>query len=256
MVGKDGAFTAVWTSPLAIEEFLCSYGIPKVLKRSYVNPKRYELLGVLVGETLCLRLNRDFSCAGYLSAAGYGEPGNCYGDFVLPDELLWFAGITVDTFLEVCDQAVSGNTDALLPYGANIDHLYSAAVYVNWLFSDCTGAQTAPPILASGQDEIEVTEPAGEPMPLKLSLSVQPNPLHGSTTMRLALPMDADVAIAVYDIQGRQVANLMSEFKAAGFHDVAWNGSDSKGNAMASGVYFCRVRINSKVAIMEKLVKL
>ena len=74
--------------------------------------------------------------------------------------------------------------------------------------------------------------------------------------MRLALPADADVTIAVYDIQGRQVANLVSEFKTAGFHDVAWNGSDHKGNSMASGVYFCRVQINNRVALMEKLVKL
>ena len=256
MVGKEGARTAVWTSPLAIEEFLCSYGIPKVLARSYVNPKRYELLGVLVGETLCLRLNRDYSCAGYMAGLGYPAPDACYGDFVLPGELLWFAGITVDAFLEVCDQVVSGNTDALLPYGANIDHLYSAAVYVNWLFSNCNGTQAAPPILASGNEEVVVTEPAGEPTPLKLSFSVQPNPLHGSTTMRLALPTDAEVEIAVYDIQGRQVTSLVSEFKTAGYHVVTWNGADSKGRAMASGVYFCRVQINNRVAIMEKLVKL
>jgi len=37
---------------------------------------------------------------------------------------------------------------------------------------------------------------------------------------------------------------------------VTWNGADSKGRAMASGVYFCRVQINNRVAIMEKLVKL
>ena len=74
--------------------------------------------------------------------------------------------------------------------------------------------------------------------------------------MRLALPMDAEVSIAVYDIQGRQVAELVSEFKTAGYHDVAWSGSDSKGKSMASGVYFCRVRINNRVALMEKLVKL
>jgi hypothetical protein len=256
MVGKEGARTAVWTSPLAIEEFLCSYGIPKVLSRSYVNPKRYELLGVLVGETLCLRLNRDFSCAGYMAGLGYPAPDACYGDYVLPDELHWFAGITVDEFLDVCDRVVSGDQDVLSCYGANIDHLYSAAVYVNWLFSGCNGTQTAPPILASGQDENELTEPNTEAVPMKLALSVQPNPLYGSTTMRLALPMDAEVAIAVYDIQGRQVAKLVSEFKTAGYHDIAWNGSDSKGKSMASGVYFCRVQIDNRVALMEKLVKL
>jgi hypothetical protein len=255
MVGVPGVRTAVWTSSHAIEEFLCSYGIPKVLSRSYVNPKRYELLGVLVGETLCLKLNRDFSCAGYMSGLGYPAPDACYGDYVLPDETPRFAGLTVDEFLAVCDQVVAGNTGVLRTYGANIDHLYTAAVYVNWLFSGCNGTPTQSPLLASGHDE-GVEEPAGEPLPVKLSLSVQPNPLFGSTTMRLALPMDAEVSIAVYDIQGRQVTSLVSEFKTAGFHDVTWNGSDDKGSSLASGVYFCRVQIDKRTALMEKLIKL
>ncbi|MFC1799561.1 FlgD immunoglobulin-like domain containing protein, partial [Candidatus Eisenbacteria bacterium] len=64
------------------------------------------------------------------------------------------------------------------------------------------------------------------------------------------------VAIAVYDIQGRKVAGLVSEFKTAGIHDVAWNGTDDRGTSLASGVYFCRVHVNKRVALMEKLVKL
>jgi len=256
MVGKEGVRTAVWTSARAIENFLCSYGIPKVLKRDYVNPQRYELLGVLVGETLCLRLNRDFSCAGYMSGLGYPAPDACFGDYVLPEEMPRFAGLTVDEFLEVCDQVLSGNTAILRDYGANIDHLYGASAYVNWLFSGCNGAPTEPLLLVTGNDDGEITEPAGEPLPVKLSLSIQPNPLYGSTTMRLALPADAEVAIAVYDIQGRKVAGLVSEFKTAGIHDVAWNGTDDRGTSLASGVYFCRVHVNKRVALMEKLVKL
>jgi hypothetical protein len=256
MVGKEAGYTAVWTSARAIENFLCSYGIPKVLRRDYVNPQRYELLGVLVGEVLCLRLNRDFSCAGYLSGLGYPAPDACYGNHVLPGEMPRFGGITVDEFLEVCDQACSGNTAILRDYGANIDHLYAATVYVNWLYSGCNGAPTEPPILVTGHDDGEIVEPTGEALPVKLSLSVQPNPLFGSTTMRLALPADAEVSIAVYDIQGRKVAGLVSEFKSAGFHDVTWNGTDERGTSLASGVYFCRVQIDKRLALMEKLVKL
>jgi flagellar hook assembly protein FlgD len=74
--------------------------------------------------------------------------------------------------------------------------------------------------------------------------------------LRLALPADAEVSIAVYDIQGRKVAGLVSEFMTAGIHDVAWNGTDEKGTSLASGVYFCRVQVNNREALMEKLVKL
>jgi len=257
MVGKEGARTAVWTSPLAIEEFLCSYGIPKVLSRNYVNPKRYQLLGVLVGETLNLRLNRDFSCAGAMGDLGYPAPDACFGDFVIPDEVPWFAGLTVDDFLEVCDQVVAGNTAILRDYGTNIDHLYTVSVYVNWLFSGCTGNQTAQPIMLTGGGEsVTEAEPADERLPTQVSLSVHPNPLHGSTTMHLALPVDADVKVAVYDIQGRQVASLMSGHMSAGFHEVVWEAHDANGNAVVPGVYFARVQVGGEAAQLKKLIKM
>ena len=257
MVGKEGGRTAVWTNPLAIEQFLCSYGIPKVLKRDYVNPKRYELLGVLVGETLCLRLNRDFSCAGHMAGLGYPAPDACFGDFAVPEEVPWFAGLTVDEFLEVCDQVVSGNTSVLRNYGANIDHLYTVSVYVNWLFSGCSGNQTDPPILlTSTGGGIAQEETVDETLPTQVSLSVQPNPLFGSTTLRLAIPVDATVAVAVYDIQGRQVASLMSGHKTAGYHEMAWEARDADGKAVVPGVYFVRVEVGGEAAQLKKLIKM
>jgi len=256
MVGVGG-HTAVWTSPLAIEEFLCSYGIPKVLARDYVNPRRYQLLGVLVGETLCLRLNRDFSCAGYLGAFGYPAPDACYGDYVIPNEVTRFAGLTVDEFLEVCDQAVAGNTGVLRDYGANVDHLYAAAMYVNWLFSGCNGTQTEPPLLVSGRDDVlDDSEPVTSPLPERLSLSVQPNPLYASTTVRLALPMDAEVSVVVYDIQGRKVASLMAGYRGAGYHDVVWEARDRDGNTVMPGVYFLRAEVGGQAATLRKLIKM
>ena len=138
VIGDPSLYTATWTSPEAVEEYGCGYGIPWPMRRNYVDPERNEL-GVLAGEILALRLNREFSCAGYLASLGYGGPDACYGTFVIPDSVLYFGGLTVDRFLEVADQGVAGNTAAVRAYGANIDHLWTTATYLNWLYSDCGG---------------------------------------------------------------------------------------------------------------------
>jgi hypothetical protein len=258
VIGDPSRYTARWTSPEAVEEFGCGYGIPWPLRRNYVDPERNEL-GVLAGEILALRLNREFSCEGYLSSLGYGGPDACYGDYVIPDSVAYFGGLTIDEFLDVADQGVAGNTAAVQAYGANINHLWATAVYLNWLYSDCGGQfvqSDSPPNLISGEDTDEVVEPVDQPLPGRLELTVRPNPLTAGTTINLALPTAADISLDIYDVQGRKVATIMSGGLAAGCHTADWNGSDQVGNPVGSGVYFCRLRLDGRPILMQKLMKL
>ncbi len=81
----------------------------------------------------------------------------------------------------------------------------------------------------------------GSPLPRELALSQPaPNPLRGSCTLTLALPRAADVALAVYDQQGRRVRTLVAGALPAGEHPIAWDGRDEGGRAVASGIYFVR----------------
>jgi flagellar hook assembly protein FlgD len=41
-----------------------------------------------------------------------------------------------------------------------------------------------------------------------------------------------------------------------GYHDVTWNGADDSGAQAASGVYFLRVQVDGRAAVMHKLTKL
>jgi hypothetical protein len=257
VIGDPSRYTATWTSPEAVEAFGCGYGIPWPLRRNYVDPERNEL-GVLAGEILALRLNREFSCAGHLSSLGYG-PDACYGQFVIPDSVLYFGGLTVDQFLEVADQGVAGNTAAVRAYGANIDHLWATATYLNWLYSSCNGQfiQSAAPTGPPDDPEDEDTgEPVSEVLPERMELTVRPNPLDAGTRISLALPKDADVSMDIYDVQGRKVRTLMSGHLSAGYHATDWNGSDEHGNRVGAGVYFCRLRVNGRPMLMQKLMKL
>jgi len=252
---------AYWSSAQAIERFECSYGIPKVLDRNYYDPERIELRGVLVGEILALTLNREFSCDGYFGDIGYPSGTSCYGNYVIPDSVAKFAGLTVDEFLTVANRAVGGDTDALIPYGANLMQLWQAAVFLNWRFSDCgsRAVRTAsPPTLPedTGDESPEDGDPSVlSARPRELRLNIQPNPLRGSATIELDLPVSGDVQVVIFDIQGRKVSTLIDGHRQAGYYSAVWNGDDIRGTAVASGVYFCRVRVGTGPTIMEKLIK-
>jgi hypothetical protein len=68
-----------------------------------------------------------------------------------------------------------------------------------------------------------------------------PNPFNPSTKFQIALPADAYVEVAVFDILGRKVATLVNDVVPAGYQTIEWNGvTDERAPAM-TGVYFVRM---------------
>lgn len=66
-----------------------------------------------------------------------------------------------------------------------------------------------------------------------------PNPFNPSTTIAYQVPAPGGaVSIRVYNVRGQLVTTLVSRTVAPGFHTVEWEGVDSRGTGVASGVYF------------------
>jgi hypothetical protein len=69
-----------------------------------------------------------------------------------------------------------------------------------------------------------------------------PNPFNGVTRFSYVVPGDgAEIVMAVYDVSGRLVKTVASGFRGPGRHQATWNGTDNRGRAVASGVYFIRL---------------
>jgi hypothetical protein len=68
-----------------------------------------------------------------------------------------------------------------------------------------------------------------------------PNPFNPTTRIAFTLPIASQVELIVYDVLGRQVKTLVNEVQHAGEHFVQWNGTDSFGTSVSSGVYFVRM---------------
>jgi len=71
---------------------------------------------------------------------------------------------------------------------------------------------------------------------------IVPNPFNPSTRIEFDLPTAGLVQLAVFDLRGRLVRELVSGSREAGHHAVTWDGRDEGGREAASGVYFARLK--------------
>ena len=71
---------------------------------------------------------------------------------------------------------------------------------------------------------------------------VFPNPFNPATTLEFSLPHDGRVLLQIFDLRGRHVVTLVDEARKAGRHQLGWRGENEQGEAIASGVYFARLR--------------
>ncbi len=69
-----------------------------------------------------------------------------------------------------------------------------------------------------------------------------PNPFNPSTTIAYSLPAKSSVEITIYDMLGREIKSFMFGAQSAGYQRVVWNGTNSNGASLSSGVYVYRIR--------------
>jgi hypothetical protein len=85
----------------------------------------------------------------------------------------------------------------------------------------------------------------------------RPNPFNPVTTLSFDVPGETGgarpVTLAIYDVRGRLLRQLLAGPVATGSHDVRWDGRTASGAVVGSGVYFARITIGDFVAA-EKLV--
>ncbi|MBD3178320.1 MAG: T9SS type A sorting domain-containing protein [Candidatus Latescibacteria bacterium] len=74
-----------------------------------------------------------------------------------------------------------------------------------------------------------------------------PNPFNPSTSIEFSLSEDGHAELSVFDASGRLVRNIAQGFMKAGIHSETWNGTDSMGREVSSGIYFIRLRSKERI---------
>lgn len=94
----------------------------------------------------------------------------------------------------------------------------------------------------------------GSPFRFELERN-RPNPFRASTEIAFSLPVEGSVRLAVYDVGGRLVQQLVeSERLGAGRHERRWDGLDQSGRFAAPGVYYYRLEAGDRSATRSLLL--
>ncbi len=81
-----------------------------------------------------------------------------------------------------------------------------------------------------------------------------PNPFNPTTQIHFALPSSGFVTLQVFDVLGRLVRTLVSANYRAGNFSVSWDGKNSDGHNVTTGVYLYRVTVNNFVSTKKMIL--
>ena len=75
-----------------------------------------------------------------------------------------------------------------------------------------------------------------------------PNPFNPVTRINYSIPHNGSITLKVYDILGREIAELVNEYKKAGNYNVSFDGSK-----LASGLYIYKL-VTSDFTDVKKMI--
>ncbi len=84
--------------------------------------------------------------------------------------------------------------------------------------------------------------------PVQFSLCQNyPNPFNPNTTIEFTVPEAGFTELAVYNMAGQKIRELVSADMTPGVYSVVWDGRDEKGTPGSSGVYISRLKAGDNV---------
>jgi len=102
--------------------------------------------------------------------------------------------------------------------------------------------------------DVDVAVPTSAP-PIKLKLFPnRPNPFNPATELGYTIPTGGYVSITIHDVSGRLVATVLNGRMPAGAHSIVWDGRNSSGVAVGSGLYFARLHAGAFTATRKMVL--
>ena len=92
------------------------------------------------------------------------------------------------------------------------------------------------------EEDILSGTPDGTPSARTALHTNVPNPFNPMTQISFELERATSAQLAIYDLRGRLVRQLLNGTLPAGAHSVTWDGKDATGHAVSSGTYLYRLR--------------
>jgi len=99
----------------------------------------------------------------------------------------------------------------------------------------------------------EAKNPATIPEGYKLSQNY-PNPFNPETKISYTIPKSGVVVVNVYDLTGKLVKNLVNQQQTSGTFTVKWDGTNSLGKKVSTGIYFFQLKSGNANIVRRMLL--
>ena len=74
------------------------------------------------------------------------------------------------------------------------------------------------------------------------SMEINPNPFNAATRISFEVSVPGQIEVDIFDVTGARVTALEKKQVPPGYHEVEWDGKNSSGQTVSSGVYFVRLQ--------------
>ena len=103
--------------------------------------------------------------------------------------------------------------------------------------------------------EPSAVEKLTENIPLKYALEQNyPNPFNPETCIKYSIMKPEKVTLSIYNLLGEKVVTLIDKKQLAGSYVVVWDGRDTQGRIVSSGVYFYKIKAGNFVKTNKMLL--
>ncbi len=81
-----------------------------------------------------------------------------------------------------------------------------------------------------------------------------PNPFSSATVIAYKLSAPSGVRITIYNMLGREVKTFALGLQAAGAHEMLWDGTNSSGERVPTGIYFYKLQAGARTLVKKMLL--
>ena len=114
-----------------------------------------------------------------------------------------------------------------------------------------------PALIAGRYDAIMASVDVDDDVAIPRSFALHanyPNPFNPDTRIAFSLDQPGSARLTVFNLLGQRIATLFDRTAPAGRHELLWDGTDERGQAVASGVYFYRLDVGDESRTRKMLL--
>jgi len=81
-----------------------------------------------------------------------------------------------------------------------------------------------------------------------------PNPFNPETKIKFELATQSQISLTIYNTLGEKITELINEIKPANSYEINWNGRNSKGIIVPSGIYFAQLKTGDNIFTIKMIL--